>query len=44
MAVSRQPRWATFVGKTTIFASDHTLVPYAGQTFNFAPYQYYQNP
>ena len=31
-----------FVGKTTIFASDHTLVPYAGQTFNFAPYQYYQ--
>jgi iron complex outermembrane recepter protein len=31
-----------FVGKTTIFNADQTLTPYAGQTFNFAPYQYYQ--
>ena len=31
-----------FVGKTTIFATGQTLVPYAGQTFNFAPFQYYQ--
>jgi iron complex outermembrane receptor protein len=31
-----------YVGQTTIFQSDQTLVPYAGQTFNFAPYQYYQ--
>ncbi len=30
-----------FAGKTTIF-SGNTLVPYAGQTFNFAPYQFYQ--
>jgi iron complex outermembrane receptor protein len=31
-----------FVGKTTIFNADQTLSPYAGQTFNFAPFQYYQ--
>ncbi|HWX88711.1 MAG TPA: TonB-dependent receptor [Rhizomicrobium sp.] len=32
-----------YVGQTTIFNPDQTLVPYAGQTFNFAPYQYYQS-
>lgn len=32
-----------YVGKTTIFdTATPTLLPYAGQTFNFAPYQYYQ--
>ena len=31
-----------YVGQTTIFNPDQTLTPYAGQTFNFAPYQYYQ--
>ena len=30
------------VGKTTIFTAGQTLQPYAGQTYNFAPYQYYQ--
>lgn len=32
-----------YAGQTTIFdTGSATLVPYAGQTFNFAPYQYYQ--
>ncbi len=31
-----------FAGDGTIFTPSGQLVPYAGQTFNFAPYQYYQ--
>ena len=32
-----------YTGKTTILdTASQSLVPYAGQTFNFAPYQYYQ--
>ncbi len=31
-----------YVGQATIFTTSGTLVPYAGQTFNFAPFQYYQ--
>ncbi len=31
-----------FVGQGTIFTPSGQLVPYAGQTFNFAPFQFYQ--
>ena len=33
---------ATVAGKSTMFTTTGTLVPYDGSTFNFAPYQYYQ--